>query len=364
MQPTLSIEFYLIAFLLIAIVLGALYIYYDRKRSKVKDDTSYIEGLKFMAEGENRRAIEKFKEAVRQNSENIDAYIKIGVILREEKLFTNAIRIHKDLMLRGNLNHSDKNEVKRNLALDYWYAGDYQKAEPLLNDFRQDKKFSTWVMPFLLQIYEDREDWQSAFNLYHRSSLADTPAGKTKLAFFKVKQGQEAAKQGEEKHARTIYKEALKIDKSCAQAFASLGDSYWKEKRQADAIHVWTDLFKRMPDKAELVFDRLERALYEKGQFSKIEELYLNLIQENESNISAIVSLANIYRKKGEYNDAMKLLQAALKKDVNDSVIKREMIKVLFDKSQFKEAAKIAMELVEKKVDAKPVELFDEDIQI
>ena len=65
MQPMLSFEFYLIVLLLITLVLGGLYIYYDRKKGRHKEDPSYLEGLKFMAEGENRRAIEKFKEAVK-----------------------------------------------------------------------------------------------------------------------------------------------------------------------------------------------------------------------------------------------------------------------------------------------------------
>jgi lipopolysaccharide biosynthesis regulator YciM len=347
----LSFEFYLIVLLLITLVLGGLYIYYDRKKGRHKEDPSYLEGLKFMAEGENRRAIEKFKEAVRLNSENVDAYLKIGVILRQEKLYNNAIRVHKDLLLRGNLDEKALLEVKRNLALDYWGTELYEKAEPLFEDLKSVKSQYNFVVPYLRKIYEDREEWENAFQLSNRSTLAQSLEGKAILAEYKVRQGHQTAHEKDEKSARTFYKEGLKIDQSCALAYLSLGDSYLKEGRQADAIRAWKDLFKNVPDKAYMVFNRLERALYEKGQFSKIEELYLNLINENEENLPAIISLANIYRKKGEYAEAMRLLQQAQKKDVDTEVIQAQMIKVLVDQNQFKEASQLALHLIEEKYD-------------
>ena len=76
MEQSFSFEFLLIVALFIVLSLGASYLYYDKKHGRKKEDLSYLEGLKFMAEGENRRAIEKFKEAVRDDSGNIDAYLK------------------------------------------------------------------------------------------------------------------------------------------------------------------------------------------------------------------------------------------------------------------------------------------------
>ena len=62
MELSLPFNFYLIVFLIVCIILSILYIYY-LKRGKTKDTGSYIHGLKHMAVGENRRAIEKFKES-------------------------------------------------------------------------------------------------------------------------------------------------------------------------------------------------------------------------------------------------------------------------------------------------------------
>ncbi len=349
MENPLSIEFWLIILLLITVALSFLYIYYERKRIRTREDKSYLEGLRYMADGESRRAIEKFKEAVRHDSDNLDAYIKIGVTLRREGLYNNAIRIHKDLMLRGNIAEDAKIEIRKNLALDYWYAKQYEKAEKLLDEIRQNKALINWVTPYLLKIYEERKEWQKAYDLYEQSDLSDTTQGKQKLAYYKVLDGERVAREKDERAARIVYKEAIKLDKKCAEAYLHLGDSYWNEDRANDAINTWMELCDKVPEKAFLAFERLEKAHYEKGRFSKIEELYQNILQENEDNLEAIISLSDIYRKKGEYNDALKLLQQSLKREIDQDMIQAQMIRVLFDKSQFKEAAKMAVELIERK---------------
>jgi len=346
MEQSFSFEFLLIVILFIALSLGALYVYYDKIRGRKKEDKCYLEGLKFMAEGENRRAIEKFKEAVRQESGNIDAYLKIGVILRMEGLTNNAIRVHKDLTLRGNLSEDERVEVKKNLALDYWEAGNYESAEKYFNELKSNKLVFGWVVPYLLSIYEKHQDWESAITLYSESKLGSSNKGKTRLARYKVHHGENIARESEEKAGRIFFKEALKSDKYCAEAYLGLGDSYLREDRPSDAINAWTDLCKKVPAKAYIAFERLEKALYEKGQFSKIEELYSGILAENEDDIHAIIALSEIYRKKGEYDYALKLLQQAKKRDVDEDLIKATMMKVMIDNTQFEDAAKLAMEII------------------
>jgi lipopolysaccharide biosynthesis regulator YciM len=350
MQPTISFEVWAILILFAAVLILAFYSLYTRKRVIKREDTAYLQALKYMAEGENRRAFEKFKEAIRQDSNNFDAYIKLGVILRNEGLFKNAIRIHQDLTLRGNLDTEATTEIKKNLILDYWYLKDYPKAELYLNQLKEDKGQFEWAAPFLIKIFEIRQDWEAAYNVLQKSRLAKEEKGQLKMAYLKVKLGEQLAAAGKEKDARIIFKEAQKINPLCAQAYLKLGDSYLREGRTNDAIKAWTVLCNSNSDQAPEAFERLEKAWFEKGQFSKIEALYMSMLNENPDYLPAILSLSEIYRKKGEYNQALKLLETASKSEKEPEKIKAQMLKVYFDKNQFKEAANLAMELIEEKI--------------
>lgn len=348
MQPTISFEVWIILLLFGTILIMAFYSVYTRKKVISDEDKPYVIALKHMAEGENRLAVEKFKEAVRDNSANIDAYLKLGTILRNEGLYKNAIRIHQDLTLRGDLGPSELIDVKKNLILDYWYLRDYTKAEYYLNQLKDNKNLVDWTTPYLVKILEKKGEWQQAVEVLNKSSLSREQKGKYKIAGLKVKQGEKLAENKEEKEARILFKEATKTDHECAEGYLQLGDSYLREGRTMDAINAWTDLCKKVPEKAHLAFDRLEKAWFEKGKFSKIEELYTSMLQDDEDNLPALIALSEIYRKKGDYDQSLKLLLGAQKRELESDLILSQIAKVRMDKGQYKEAATIALELLSK----------------
>jgi lipopolysaccharide assembly protein B len=351
MQTSLPFEFWLIVFIICVVVIAGFYVFYFfKKREEKKVDNSYLLGLKYMVEGENRRAVEMFKEAVRHNSENIDAYIKLGVILRNEKLYKNAIRIHKDLLLREKLTAELKTETKYNLALDYLLSGSEDKALIYFEDVKNDKKYGFKIINHLLDIYEKNNNWDKAIETLKSLAILKTEEGKQKHAFFKVKKAEGIAKTGSGKDARILYKDAIKIDPKCSLAYLLIGDSYLEEDRASDAIDTWTNFCEKVPESAHLVFDRLEKAWYEKGQFSKIEELYSSIIDKDENNIHVIIRLAAIYRKKGDFKQALRILNDAQKKDVLQDVVNFEIVKVLYENGQYKESSKQAIELTEKTI--------------
>jgi len=349
MQTSLSLEFWLILFVISVVIVGIIYVFsLLKKREEKKTESSYMMALKYMAEGENRRAVEMFKEAVRHNSENIDAYIKLGVILRNEKLYKNAIRIHKDLLFRGKITPEQRNEIKYHLALDYLKAGQEDSALEHLESLKNDKKYENIILTQLLSLYESKGLWDKAIETIKSSTNSKNDEIMQKLASYKVEKGKQIAESGNGKEARIIFKDALKIDPACSKAYLLIGDSYIADDRTDDAISTWTDFCKNVPDAAYLSFGRLEKAWYEKGQFSKIEDLYISMLEKNENDIHAVVRISEIYRKKGDFKSALKYLYEAQKNEAITDILEYEIIKVLYDKGQYKEASNKAIKLGEK----------------
>jgi lipopolysaccharide biosynthesis regulator YciM len=227
---------------------------------------------------------------------------------------------------------------------------DYAKAEYYLNQLKEDKNILDWTAPYLVKILEKRGEWEEAIDILNKSSLSDEQKGKLKIAGFKVKLGEKRAAEGEEKEARILFKEAIKVDHECAHAYLQLGDSYLRESRTNDAINAWMDLCKKVPEKAHLAFNRLEKAWFEKGHFSKIEELYSSMLQENENDLQAILALSEIYRKKGDYQQSIKLLEEARKRDLDSTMVQSQLAKIYMDNGQHKDAARLALGVIEKNI--------------
>ena len=67
-----------------------------RRLSRSKDSASlYAMALNHMLHGEDDVAIRLFRDVIRADTDNIDAYINLGILMRKNGKPKNAIKIHE-----------------------------------------------------------------------------------------------------------------------------------------------------------------------------------------------------------------------------------------------------------------------------
>src|SRR2546428_3989042 len=64
-------------------------------------DTPYQYGLAALLRGEKEEALDAFTETVRIDTDNVDAYIHLGNLLREMGEPARALHIHRELTVRA-----------------------------------------------------------------------------------------------------------------------------------------------------------------------------------------------------------------------------------------------------------------------
>ena len=114
----------LITLLIVAFGAGGIliYIFNYKPRSKEKVKDLYAEGLDLLIAGKRKAAYQNFKDIIDKDSENIKAYLRLGQVLREGGNPLQALKIHKGLQYRKNMNRYENLELHKNLALDYYYS--------------------------------------------------------------------------------------------------------------------------------------------------------------------------------------------------------------------------------------------------
>jgi len=347
MEPSFSFQTFFILLLMVAAG-GTLYFYYFRTQEKTaKQDQSYLLALKHMAENDNRHAIEKFKESVRENSDNIDAYLKLGDILRKEGLAKNAVRVHRDLSLRAGLSEEDKLKIWFSLGLDYWQLNDSEMSENYFKKLINHNDYKLQTIPYLIKVYEQTGRYKEVVQIIKNNRLDKNEKYKTKLILFQVLEANDLAESGDWKGARVLYKEALKKKPDCVMASLFIGDSYVKEERFDDALQVWTDFCVKYPQLSYVLFPRLEKTYFDQGSFNKIQELYETILKAAPENVYTYTALAEILRKKGDYDTALSLISDGQRQEIDQNILNYEMIRILFEKAKYKEAASKAMEFLE-----------------
>jgi len=338
MTQSPGFEIYVLVLILIAVLAVLIYSFRVRQRQKEKDP--YLEALENILDGRERLAIQKFKEAIRSNTENVAAYIRLGDLLRKRGMVDQAARIHQDLTHRATLTREEKIRIYQSLVEDFYQLKNYSKGILYANQLIElEKKPGLSVVQRLLEMYEKSQDWERAFEAAKKFFSKSDPKQRERMSLYLVFRGLELEKEQQSKNARIKFKEALKLNNNCSAAYYYLGKSYEGEERLEDAIEAWSRLCKEIPDKAYLVFPELEKAWFELGRFTDAENLYLNLFQDKPRNTEAGIALVKIYTRKGEFDRALEILNE-LEEDTDDlEVVLANKILIYYEKGQYKVAA-------------------------
>lgn len=337
----------LILIISLILLLIIIWIGFSQKKRATRPDP-YLEALEYLADGDDHSAMEKFKEAIRQNSNNIGAYLRLGDKLREQGFTKNALRIHKELTLRENLTKEDELRINKSLLLDYEKNEDFESGISIAKKIsHEDKSSEKWIIKRLIDFYEKAEKWQEAIEIFRKHFKPFGSDHKHKISLYLVFQGLHLHTMNKAKEGRIKFKAALKLDPNCSAAYFYLGKSYQNEKRVEDAIREWQNFCRNVPNKAHIVFPYLEKTYFEKGIFEDIETFYEELIDLNVKNINTVLALVAFYVKKGKYDKAHVLLEKAEEDFTDSPQLTAKKINVLFHINQYKEAAKKALELYE-----------------
>ncbi len=265
----------------------------------------YIEGLKALISGDDNLAFQRFKQVVSEDTNNIDAYLKLGDLFRKKNQLEKAFQIHRELTLRSNLINEQKKDILKSLACDYIDANSHEKAIATLDELERFDKHNLWTLEKLLEQYEILEKWEEAFEVANKIYKVKGEKDKKSLAYYKLLAGLKQAAEKEYHRARIFYKEALNYDENSALAFVLIGDAYYEDQRLDDAVQFWKKLLEVKPEAGFLVYYKLEKTLFEMGNFGEIIKIYNQILEKYPKDIFARFGLANIYEKKGDLQEAI-----------------------------------------------------------
>ena len=324
------------------------------RRKKIKPaQLLYIDGLKALLAGDVDLAFQKLRQVVSQDTKNVDAYLKLGDIFRKKKRFDKALRIHQELALRRSLSPEERMDIKKGLALDYIEAGDHSQAISGLIEILKINERDGWALQYLISEYEETGKWDEAFELRSKFSKHRTEKDNSILALYKVFKGNDLASHGDYHKARLAYKEALNYDEKCVPGYIFLGDACYGEQRLDEAVAYWKKLLQMVPSAGYLVFNKLEKTLFELGSFGEISEIYEQIYRENPKDSHALFALASLDEKKGRTEESQLKYDQILGIDPSFLPARLSLIR-LYQETNQRDKAK---EMVGKLFEALPVKL-------
>jgi lipopolysaccharide biosynthesis regulator YciM len=349
MDPVVVLTFVILS-LLTAVVF--LFIFRKKPAASESDASSdYADGLNLLLLGKREQALSKLKEAVKKDSRNIDAYIKIGDIMREIGQVEKAINVHKYLTVRSGLSRKQRQDIIRSLAEDYLAMKEFDKALDVLNKVLESDRNVVWAHEMRLKLLEEKEDWPRAFQVYKDFRKFDHDFSAARLAHYKVQEGVSLRDDNKNKDAQIRFREAMKIAPDTPPAYMNLADLYISENRKEEALKVLKEFVERVPSQSFLAFERIEELLYEGGVYGEIENLYLEIIAKQPDNLMAKLALIENLEKKGEFKKAIDLCHEVLEKDSANKTAKQYLVQLYHRLGQNENALNMALEVINENKD-------------
>lgn len=345
----------ILIFVILSAVTALFIISYFRKSpASPREDAAsdYAEGLNLLLEGNSDGALKKLRSAVKKDSTNVNAYLKIGDILRQSGEVTRAINVHKYLTVRTGLTRKQKNDVLYSLASDYKEARQFDKALSVAEQVLQENSEESWARTMKLQCLEQKEEWGQAFQALREFDRKQHKSN-FRLALYRVEEGAKLMAERREKEARSRFKEAIKIAPECPPPYIHLADAYLSEERNQEALEVLRQFIERNPDQSYLAFERLKELLYQGGVYSEIENVYLEIIEQQPDNLQAHLALVENYEKKGEIEKAIDVCSEILDRDGTNQVAKKYLVQLYHRTGDDKAAVNMALELINGSIEQK-----------
>ena len=267
---------------------------------------SYFQGLNFLLNEQQDEAIEAFIEVVKVDPQTIELHFALGSLFRRRGEVDRAIRMHLNLVERGDLNEEKRQQALFELAQDYLKAGILDRAENSFSNL-QSTPYEKESLDFLLEIYQKEKDWLKAIDMSQRLATLTGISHSKETAFFFCELAASELSHKQIDSAMVHLEQALAIEPQAVRATIMLGDIEVSAGRYLPAIELW------------------KRIEFQDAQ-------YLPLVSER---------ILDAYRKSNNENGAIALLEKYLEKYPS-----LDLMNVLFNAVLHRDGAEAAYKLV------------------
>jgi len=315
--------------------------YFKRKKAPA---ATYTEGLSLLLDGKDNEAIDKLKQAVHVDSNNVDAYLRLADLYIKKGDMTRASAIFERLTIRRNMTIEEEKKVYKNLAIYYIKTERTQRAITMYEELLNLDRNNISYYEDLLILYTKTERWRDCDDLLKKAEKIQN--NKERVAEYYADFGKKLLVKNPEEAVK-YFKQALSYNRKSVTALVQLGDYYYYKKEIELAIKIWNELLEYHPQHNYLVRSRLEQAYYDLGEYDEITSLYEKLLKKAPEDTGLYIALAQINEKKEEINTAIKILAKIPAAKRNEALPQIELAKLYLKQGDINKAKHTLETLVE-----------------
>jgi len=273
---------------LIPVAIGFLWLLFRAKKNHKQQQSTlsseYFQGLNYLLNDEQGKALDIFVKLVESNWGTIDTHFTLGKIYRKNGEMDKAIKIHQGLIARPSLPEEYRCKILLELGYDYLGAGWLDRAEGLFKEVLIEDDNSKEARHNLLLIYQQEKDWFKAIDIAVDLHAKDPTTVGSMIAHFYCELAEISRAKGDISQLETYAHKALKYDANCVRASILLADQVMLTGHDKQAIKLYEGIEKQDAESMMLVIDSLIKCHSDLSTQDKLYE-YLVKLQERHENL-------------------------------------------------------------------------------
>ena len=268
-----------------------------RKSKKIRHQrrfsNDYFQGLNYLLNDEQDKALEIFVRLVEVDWETIDTSLALGTIFRRKGELDKSIKLHQSLLARPSLPADYKYRVLLELGRDYLLSGWLDRAEGLFKEVLKDDVYAEDALKYLIEIYQQEQEWQLAINVAIRYNKATNENLSPMIAQFYCELSNMQLEQGDIKEAEALAIQSLSADPACVRASIYLGSIVMNRGRYKKAMRFLQQVEYQNPVYIKLVVDKLIECYRSQSSLKSLIN-YLKNIDDKYDSVNLVYQITDL----------------------------------------------------------------------
>jgi lipopolysaccharide biosynthesis regulator YciM len=264
------------------------------------------------------RAEECLRLAAQADSRDVGPYLALGRLFRMRGELPRAIRVHENLLARGDLSRAERVASLLDLGEDLREAGLGPRAVGAYEEVLALEPKNARALAALVALRAQEREFETAIRLARRLARVERRDGSAAEAELWVGMGEAAKAEGRAGEARRAVKRALRRDPSNARAWRLLGALEAERGRDKAALAAWERVPALDRSRGPSLYPELETAYTAAGAPRQYEAYLRRLLEETPEDGPARLALARALAARGDADAAMDELRRLLARDADD----------------------------------------------
>lgn len=287
---------------------------YTQKQKELKEKASvtrnFSSGLNFLLTDQEDKAIEQLLALLDIEAATIDTYLALANLFRRRGDWDKAIRIHEKLN-QLKLPKTQALQIRFELAKDYFSAGLYDRAEPLLAGLVEHEPLREQALKQIFALFVATHEWTKAQHFV--SAVNATESRSLRIAIANM------LCEADKLPTLASLEQLVAAYPMAIRPRLLLAQSYVEQAQIEQGKELYLQLIKQKPQWSAEILPRLAYCQIDEQQWYQL----LSGLSHHQKNVSAIIALSDWYLSTGAGQASEQLLLEKLQHQPNIRLFKQ-----------------------------------------